>query len=91
MSEDHDNERERQDAIRDDIGRLVGELTRLRNPDDDPIIVGWVVSYEWTSVNLEQADQYGTGTTAPREQSGALSRGLFELGAEHWSNFGGHA
>ena len=81
-----DNERERQDAIRDEIGRLVSELTRLRNPEYQPIVIGWVLAYEWTSVELEQAERFGTGTAAPNQQSGAISRGLFELGAEHWSN-----
>ena len=81
-----DNERERQDSIRDEIGRLVSELTRLRNPDDQPIIIGWALAYEWTSVELEQADRFGSGTAAPGQQSGALSRGLFELGAEDWGN-----
>ena len=81
-----DNERERQDAIRDEIGRLVSELSRLRNPDDQPIVIGWALAYEWTSIELEQTDRFGTGTTAANQQSGALSRGLFELGAEHLSN-----
>jgi len=85
-----DNERERQDSIRDEIGRLVSELTRLRNPEDQPIIIGWALSYEWTSIDLEQADRFGTGTAAPNQQSGALSRGLFDLGAEQWGNMQGN-
>ena len=84
-----DNERERQDAIRDEIGRLISEFTRLHNPDDQPIVIGWALAYEWTSVELEQADRFGTGTTAPSQQSGALSRGLFELGADQWVNVQG--
>lgn len=75
---------ERLDQIRDEIGRLIGEAIRLRNPDDDPITVGWTTSYEWTSVELEQTDRFGTGTLMPREQSGALTRGLFEIGADHF-------
>lgn len=75
-----DNEAEMQDKARERIGRLVTELVRLRNPDEDPVVVGWAVSYEFTSVSLEQGDQFGTGTAAPREQSGAMTRGLFDLG-----------
>lgn len=78
-----------QDEIFAKIGRLVGELTRLRQQDEDPIIVGWALAYEYTSVDIEQADRFGIGTAAPREQSGALSRGLFDLGAESWSHSSG--
>ena len=73
--------RERQDEIKAEIGRLVGEITRLRNPEDDPITVGWALSYEWTSVRLELDDRFGAGNIQPREQSGALTRGLLVLGA----------
>lgn len=64
------------------IGKLVSELVRVRNPEDDPILVGWVAAYEWTSVELEQADRYGTGKASPPEQAGSMSRGLFSLGLE---------
>ena len=76
---------ERQQAILDEIGRLVSELIALRNPDDDTILIGWAGAYEWTSVELEQAHTFGTATIAPREQAGSLTRGLLELGADHMS------
>lgn len=85
---DTDNERERQDEIRDEIGRLAGELARLRNPDDQPILMGWAIAYEWTSVDLEQNDRFGIGTTSAREQLGAATRGLFEMGSDAYFNGG---
>lgn len=77
--------KERQREIFAQIGKLIGEIAQLRNPDDDPILVGWVAAYEWTSVRLEQNDQYATGTVCAPEQSGSMARGLFSIGLEECS------
>lgn len=74
-----DENQARQEAIKNEISRLLTELSQLRNPDDKPFIVGWVAAYEWTSVRLEQDDRYGMGVASPTQQAKATDVGLFTL------------
>lgn len=79
---------ERQDQILAEMGRLVAEIVRLRNPEDDPIVVGWAGAYEWTSVRLEQGDRFGAGRISPAEQSGSMTYGLLSMGARDFGKEG---
>lgn len=84
MTEDENHEA--QDAVRTKIEAAVSELARLRNPDrSDTTVVGWALAYEWTDIELEQANQFATGTTAPLTQAGSMTRGLFEYGVDQWT------
>lgn len=53
--------------------------------DEAPFLTGWGVVYEFTSTGFEERNQTADGVImASNAQSRATSRGLFELGVDHY-------
>jgi hypothetical protein len=75
------------DQARDEIARAItayaAELAR-QDSEEAPIIVGWVVAYEGTSIELEQADQAQRQTIVPNGQTISASVGLGTYASRHW-------
>lgn len=73
--------------ITEQIDKLISEYARLKNDDVEGLIVrAWVVSYEFTSVELERDQRFGTGTVTPPGQGGTTTVGLFALPAREYGN-----
>ncbi|MFF2621227.1 hypothetical protein [Oerskovia jenensis] len=52
-------------------------LVKARNPaQEGTYVTGWVVSAEWTSVELERGNRGGIETACPTGQMLSISRGL---------------
>jgi hypothetical protein len=71
------------DAIARAITAYAAELAR-QDDEEAPVIVGWIVAYEGTSIELEQADQAQRQTIVPNGQTISASVGLGTYASRHW-------
>lgn len=69
------------------VRAAVTEFVQGQYPDRQGLYVNaWVVSVEYTSVELEQNGQGGIHCVAPMSQAMSTSRGLTEFASERWSS-----
>lgn len=82
MSEEEREEFDR--TIREAATRYVAD----HYPDEAGVYVhSWVISVEWTSVDLERSNRGGLRIIAPHGQHLSTSRGLGEYAADRYAAF----
>ncbi|MDF2578448.1 MAG: hypothetical protein K0S49_27 [Microbacterium sp.] len=69
-------------AVEEAIQRFVS----LAATFDRPFMTGWAVAFEYTSADLDDEGNTADSVIVPTVQSRATSRGLFELGVDHFRN-----
>ena len=89
-----DDETDRASEIRSEIGKLIQEAASLRE-GSDIFLLGWIVAYEGTSVELENEQMSLRGVVTAEHQMVSASLGLghyarsaFEPGVSFDMEFG---
>ena len=67
------------------IDQALNELVALRMDEGAPFMVAWAMAYEFTDASLESEANTMDGVIVPPNQSRSASRGVFELGLDHFT------